>query len=104
MKKAIIYHKNNITERPVCLERDLKILRLYAKEHDLEIVAEFIDSNVSKKADRTLDQLLTTDLDYDVVLMRHAYYISRSVPQFLDFRKKLLDRNVHIMTLAEGEI
>lgn len=103
MKKAIIYHMNNVTQRQACLERDLRILRLYAKEHNLEIVAEYIDTNQTK-TDGCLNELLTTDLDYDVVLMKFGYYISRSTSQFLTFRKQLLDRDVKIITTAEGEL
>lgn len=103
MKKAIIYHQNNVKERQACLDRDLRILRLYAKEHNYEIIEEFIDSNTTK-ANGKLNELLTTDLQYDLVLMKYGYYISRHTSQFLAFRKQLLDRNVQIVTTAEGEI
>lgn len=103
MKKAIIYHYHNVSELPTCLSRDLRILRLYAKEHNLEIIDEYIDKNTTK-ANSKLNELLSTNLNYDVVLMKYGYYISRSTSQFLSFRKKLLDRNVKIITSAEGEI
>lgn len=103
MEKAIIYHHHNVKERSICLERDLRILRLYAKQHNYEIVHEFID-NTPNKSDGKLDELLTTDIQYDIVLMKYGYYISRHTSKFLAFRKHLLDRNVKIVTTAEGEI
>ena len=100
--KVIIYHMTNEPKRISCIETELKILRKYADMQGWEIVNEYVDmtSTISKK--KELDKVISYEGEYDIVLVKYAYYVARNTDSFFKIRRQLQNKGVRIYGINEG--
>ena len=67
-----------------------------------EIVNEYVDmtSTISKK--KELDKVISYEGEYDIVLVKYAYYVARNTDSFFKIRRQLQNKGVRIYGINEG--
>ena len=106
MNKVAIYHLSLDPTRKSCIDIQMDILKHYANSHNWEIVKIYYDNSNLEGKKQELQQLLIDCQKgmFDIVLMKNAYFISRSTPKFISFWKTLKSNNVTLYTLTEGQL
>jgi len=105
-KNIAIYHMAIDPKRKSCINLQLDILKHYAKEHDWNVVKIYYDNSNLESEKKELDRLIqdSANNEFDLVLIKTGYYISRRTSQFLKIRQKLKNNDVTLYSLVEGEI
>lgn len=101
-KRVAIYHMSLDPIRDGCIERELEIMRVFAKRQGWEVVKEYVD--LTNKYDEKIhlkEMLKETDL-FDVVLLKNCYYISRSTSEYTKVKAALFRENVGIYAMNGG--
>lgn len=101
-KRVAIYHLSLDPIRSGCIELQMKILRSFANRKGWTITKEYIElTNIKDKKEQ--EKLLLEEAEeFDIVLVKNAYYFSRETSSFLTLRNKLLEKGVRIFSLNEG--
>lgn len=100
--RVAIYHLSLDPIRSGCIELQMKILRSFSKRKNWSITKEYIElTNIKGKKEQ--EKLLLKEAgEFDIVLVKNAYYFSRETSSFLTLRNKLLEKGVRIFSLNEG--
>lgn len=106
MSKVAIYHMALDPIRKGCIEVQIDILKHYATTNGWEITKIYYDNTNRANEKSELRQLIEDSKkgDFDIVLMKNAYFISRRTPQFIEVWKQLKMNNVTLYTLCEGKL
>lgn len=101
-----IYHMAIDPKRKSCISLQLDILEHYAQMQGWNIVATYYDNTNLEEQKFELQRLIddSSSKEFELVLIKTGYYISRRTPKFLDVRQTLLKNGVRIYSLQEGEI
>ena len=100
--RVAVYHLSLDPVRSGCIELQMKILRSFAERKSWNIVKEYIELTNLKSKKESEQKLIEEADQFDIVLVKNAYYFSRETSSFLALRNKLLKKGVRIYSLNEG--
>lgn len=103
MNKVIIYHVSLDPIRSGCIERQLKIMRLFCENQGWELVNEYVDLSRNSDKQENLQTILNTPMDANILLIKNAYFLSRNTVSFIKIKKQLENKGIRIYSLADGE-
>lgn len=102
IKKAAIYHMSLDPIRSSCIDLQMDILRSYSKKQEWEIYGEYLDLTNATTKKEDFKRLLEEADNFDVVVLKNCYFISRKTPEFVKYRNLLRDKGVYLYSLTEG--
>jgi len=100
--RVAIYHMSLDPIRKGCIDLNMKIMRSFAQEKGWTIAGEYLDMTnaVSKKTEFAR---LQSDIEnYDIILLKNCYYISRKTNEYVRFRNEMFRKNKAIYSMNEG--
>lgn len=101
-KRVAIYHISLDPKRDSCIELQMKVLRSFAKNKKWDIVGEYIDLSCANSKREQLEVLKQNIKQYDIILVKWAYYFTRETSSFLRFRNEMIKEGVRIYSINEG--
>jgi DNA invertase Pin-like site-specific DNA recombinase len=104
-KKAAIYHfTNESKQRPRIYQKQLNILKYFAESLGFEVSATDVYCDMSlKRCERTeFDRFLENCEQYDALITKDFYHISKNTMQAMSLMKELRDKGVQIYTIENG--
>lgn len=100
--RVAVYHLSLDPVRSGCIELQMKILRSFAERKRWNIVKEYIELTNLKSQKESERKMIEEADQFDIVLVKNAYYFSRETSSFLALRNNLLKKGVRIYSLNEG--
>ncbi len=100
--KVAIYHMTNNPSRESCISLEINILKKYATEQSWDVVAEYIDlTNIQGKKVELMKAIANTQ-EYEVLLVKKAYYLSRNTDSYIAILKQLREKNIRVFSIVDG--
>jgi len=101
--KVLIYYLTQveIDEEETLL--NLQGIKMYCEKMSWDVVDIKVDS--TKKGKIKLKEIINdSDINYDAIVVRYFYHISRSTSTFLKTLETLDNKNIKLLSIVEGEI
>ena len=102
--RVVIYHMSLDPIRSGCIGREVETMRVFAKKKGWEIVGEYVDLTNAKTKKTEFQKIMENacENEFDIVLLKNAYYISRRTNEFVKTRNELYEKDVAIYSMTEG--
>lgn len=100
--KVAIYHMSLDPIRKGCIDVQMDIMRTFAANKKWEIAKEYIDLTNKPTEKEQWKQLMKDVKNFEVVIIKNAYFISRHVPEYVKARNELMKNGVALYSMTEG--
>lgn len=104
MKKAAIYHFTDGTQRTKIYKKQLKILKEYATYLGYTDIEIYCDLSLLRKERVEFDRLLSHADQFDALIVKDFYHISKNTTQCVKIIESLKDNGVQIFTTDNGSL
>ena len=103
MKRAAIYHfTNKSTLRPKIYKDQLKSLKDFAESVGYEVADVYCDMSLKRSERTEFDRFLTNSHQYDALVTKDFYHISKNTGKCLSILQQLLGKGIQIYTIENG--
>lgn len=102
-KSAAIYHfTNESSKRPIIYKKQLNILKNYATSLGCTNIQVFLDNSLLQCEHPEFDRLLSCAEEFDVLVTKDFYHISKNTMQCIRLIKAFRDKGVRVYTFENG--
>lgn len=103
MKKAAIYHFTNKSEkRPSVYQKQLEELTSFAYKKGYKDVDIYCDMSLKKSEHHELDRLFSNVADYDAVITKDFYHISKNTSKCFSDLTEIASKGIPTITMKDG--
>lgn len=101
--KAAIYHfTNRSTQRPKIYRDQLESLKVFAESVGLDVADIYCDMSLKRSERTEFDRFLTNAYQYDALVTKDFYHISKNTGKCLDIMQQLRDKGLQIYSVENG--
>ncbi|BAK46759.1 site-specific recombinase [Clostridium sp. SY8519] len=102
MRAAIYHFTDKSAKRPIVYQKQLTALKEFAESKGFDDVDIYCDKSLRRTEHKEFDRFMSSCSEYEALITKDFYHISRNTQQSMKIMKDLLNKNVPVYSMENG--
>ena len=102
MDAAIYHFTDKSNNRPSVYQKQVEILKRFAKENGWDATGVYVDFSLLKRDRKEFEHLMSEAEKYKILVVKDFYHLSKNTTRCMDILKELRDKGIEVHSIENG--